>query len=119
MNPFYKDGKEFMLDPGWKTARWRYKNIEDLSEEIRGVYVIVCRKKQKCIYVGMAERQAIKSRLKSHWSGSHNPWLQSWIKAFGDYLDIRYYPMQQGISQFEKHLITLLRPETNIEGQTR
>lgn len=95
---------------------WSYPAISRIPEAVRGVYAFWCRSNGKCIYVGKAEDQPIKDRLKAHWRRSHNRTLRLWIEAFGEHLDICFTPVSSGqIERFERRLIRLWRPEANIQ----
>jgi len=119
----YMDFQDFLRDPRWKSIHWSYLNIESLDKKVKGLYVFICREKQRCIYVGKAVDQSIKARLSNHWSRSHNKSLRLWIKSFGDFLYVRYCPIpdtdtEQGrhlVDSLENQLIKASKPKVNIQ----
>ena len=95
---------------------WSYLGIGDIPRDIYGVYAFWCRDNGKCIYVGKAEDQPVKARLRRHWNGSHNETLRLWIEAFGSKLDVCYMAADaHRIDRLEKLLIKAWKPEANIE----
>ena len=98
----------------------RLHNIDSIPSHTKGVYAFWCRTNGKCIYVGKAEKQSIKDRLKQEWRNSHNANLKLWINEFGEFLDICYLPVKDGrIDKVETTLIRMWHPETNISKQRR
>ena len=118
MDCTYRNKQEFFADCEWKTMPWSYLNIESLDREIRGLYVFVCRKRNKCIYVGKS--LDLKKRLTSHWRRSHNHELRQWIRHFGQMLDIRYRAVRNStetnLEDLETRLIRSLKPKVNISN---
>lgn len=96
-------------------------NIDSIPDNAIGIYGFWFRKNGKCIYVGKAEKQPIKKRLRQHWRKSHNLQLQSWIREFREFLDICYLPVKckKKINKMEVRLIRAWRPETNIIHRRR
>ncbi len=98
----------------------RRHNIDSIPSHIKGVYGFWCRTNGKCIYVGKAKRQSVKTRLMQEWRGSHNEKLKSWINVFGKHLDICYLSAKYDkIDKLETRLIQMWHPETNILNQRR
>ena len=99
---------------------FRLANIDSIPSNIKGVYAFWYRTNGKCIYIGKAEKQSVKRRLKQEWSNSHNPNLNLWINAFSDFLDICYLSVNNDkIDRMETRLIRMWHPETNILKQKR
>ena len=97
-------------------VKWSYPSINETPRLWHGVYAFWCRDTAKCIYVGKAVKQPIQDRLRNHWRGSHNETLKLWISAFGENLDICYVRAKPNkISNFERRLIRIWRPEANIQ----
>jgi len=95
-------------------------NLDHIPPNIKGVYAFWYRVNGKCIYVGKAEKQPIKVRLRQEWCDSHNPRLKLWIRAFGKSLDICYLSVKDSkIDKLETRLIRMWRPETNKLKQKR
>lgn len=98
----------------------RLHHIEDIPSKMKGVYAFWYRPNGRCIYVGKAEKQSIKTRLKQQWLNSRNPDLKLWIDAFSKSLDICYLSVEDGkIGKVEKKLIQMWYPETNINLKQR
>ncbi len=91
-------------------------HIETRAPDAPGLYGFWCRTNGKCIYVGKAEKQTIKARLRQEWANSHNKTLKMWISAFGNFLDFCYLPVSQRgkIDRMETMLIRAWNPEANI-----
>ena len=99
---------------------FRLSNIDSIPSDIKGVYAFWCRTNGKCIYVGKAEKQSVKTRLKQEWRDSHNANLNLWIKSFSEFLDVCYLSVNNGkIDQMETRLIRMWHPETNVLKQKR
>ena len=95
-------------------SRFSYMGIAKIPKEISGVYAFWCRDNGKCIYVGKAEDQTIRERLKQHWRGSHSEKLNLWMREFGSHLDICYmYVKTNRIARMESRLIRKWNPEAN------
>ena len=94
-------------------------NFDRIPLDVKGVYAFWCRTNGKCVYVGKAELQPIRTRLVQEWRNSHNADLKLWIQAFGDFLDICYLPIKahKKIDKIETKLIQMWKPETNIRKQ--
>ena len=80
-----------------------------------GVYVFRTKEPKKIIYVGMAERQFIRERLKQHYDKTNvkndrfRNWLYSDFECF-----FQYYVCDQKLTrELEKFLIVKLRPFCN------
>lgn len=99
----------------------RLVNIESIPATLHGVYGFWCRTNGRCIYVGKAEKQPIKTRLRQEWANSHNPALKQWIAAFGEFLEVCYLPVKNRgkIDRMETMLIRAWSPEANIKKQKR
>ena len=94
--------------------RFSYAGIVAIPKDVSGVYAFWCREKERCIYVGMAKDQSIRTRVLQHWRGSHNEKLNLWLREFGDYLDVCYMSVRgDRIARFEDRLIKLWNPEAN------
>lgn len=92
--------------------------VDKIPSDMRGVYGFWHQPTGKCLYIGQAKKQSIKSRLKQHWYRSHNAELHRWIVAFGQHIEICYLPADNAkIHKIEKRLIKALRPETNRTNQ--
>lgn len=99
----------------------RRPNIESIPATLHGVYGFWCRKNGKCIYVGKADDQPIRTRLLQEWADSHNPMLKLWINAFGESLEVCYLPVKNRgkIRRVEAMLIRAWSPETNKHHNKR
>ena len=94
--------------------KFSYTGIVKIPKDISGVYAFWCRDNMKCIYVGMAKDQSIRTRILQHWRGSHNEKLNLWMREFGNNLDICYMSVQSSqIARLEDRLITMWNPEAN------
>ena len=101
-------------------APFRYQSISRLPDEIKGVYAIWFKKTGKCLYVGQAQKQPLKVRLKQELTGSHNRKLKMWLMAYGEDIEFCYNIAAVGkIDRFETRLIKKLAPETNILKQRK
>ena len=79
-----------------------------------GVYAFWFRPTGKCIYVGQAAEQPIKTRLHQHWRDKRNQKLRLWMDAYGEHLDVCYATVARcRIGNMERRLIRLLQPEAN------
>ena len=89
--------------------------IERIPESVRGVYSFWHGDSGVCIYVGMAEDQPLKERLKQHWRGSHNKTLALWLAAFGGRIVVSYIPIKEcdKIPRIEAAIIRLWKPIAN------
>ena len=89
--------------------------IERIPESVRGVYSFWHEDSGVCIYVGMAEDQPLKERLKQHWRGSRNKTLALWLDAFGGRIVVSYIPVKEcdKIPQIETAIIRLWKPIAN------
>ena len=104
-----------------KKERWkrplRCFNIDRMPDDAIGVYAFWCQKSGRCLYVGKAEQQSIRERVKREWRDSHNKQLKFWIKKYGKYLEICYltvpYDRMHKVDNLETKLIRLWNPETN------
>ena len=94
--------------------KFGYDGISRVPGNIRGVYAFWCRTRRKFIYVGKADKQTIRERLRQHWRESHNDTLNLWLRAFGEHLDICWLRVpERKISKVERILIKMWLPETN------
>ena len=94
--------------------------IERMPDEVTGIYAIWYKVNGKCLYVGQAQDQPLKVRLKQEWRDSHNSQLKKWISVFGDDIEFCYNIAAAGkIDKFETRLINKLAPETNIRKQRK
>lgn len=66
--------------------QFRLSQIEKLDSDACGVYAFWYR--NRCIYVGMAQKQSVRRRLLKHWAGTHNEDLKLWIDAKRDALSV-------------------------------
>lgn len=89
--------------------------IERIPESVRGVYSFWHEGSGVCIYVGMAEDQPLKERLKQHWRGSHNKTLALWLAACGGRIVVSYIPVREcdEIPRIETAIIRLWKPIAN------
>ena len=95
---------------------WSYGTLATMRGDTVGVYAFWFRRTGRCIYVGQAAQQPIKSRLRQHWRGSHNETLRLWMAAYGEYLDVCFAPVARNkIDAIERRLIRLWRPEANVQ----
>lgn len=101
----------------WKKPL-RCANIDSMPRNAAGVYGFWCRTNGRCIYVGKAEKQSIRDRVKQEWQNSHNHALRSWIQCFGEFLDICYVAVPHDriahVDKLETRLIRRWNPVTNI-----
>lgn len=91
-----------------------YDAITRVPRDVRGVYAFWYKERGRCIYVGMTERQTIRTRLFQHWSGSHNETLRLWLSEFGDHIEFCW--LQVPVSRvrgMERRLIDLWQPEAD------
>jgi len=96
------------------TMPFRHHIVDKIPSDARGVYGFWYRPNGKCLYIGQAKGQPIKSRLKQHWNRQENPKLHLWMKAFGQQIEICYLLADDAkIDKLEKRLIKAFRPETN------
>ena len=100
----------------WKKALG-YSSINSMPEKA-GVYGFWSTK-GRCIYIGKAERQTIRTRVMQEWKNSHNAKLKMWIKHFGKHLEICYNDTTHSPDRLETRLIRLFNPETNVRKQRR
>lgn len=95
-------------------------SIERIPSSAKGVYAFWNSANGKCIYVGKAEDQPIKARLRSHLRNTHNEKLRLWIQALGAKLHICYLVVEGGIiDKYETRLIRAWNPEANIQKMRR
>jgi len=99
-------------DPFYNTIRFHLREIERLDASGYGVYGFWYR--NRCIYVGKADEQPIKTRLFQHYQGAHNHSLQLWIDAKGPSLIIafKYMPITR-VRMMEKFCIRRYQPLAN------
>lgn len=88
-------------------------NVDKISDNIFGIYGFWYKK--RCLYVGKAERQSIKSRLMQHWSNCHNKDLQAWITVYGKDIKIAFKGIDENaiINKSERFYIDFFDPVTN------
>ena len=109
-----------------KWTRWkrplRLTHIDSIPENAIGVYGFWRRESGRCIYIGKAEK-SLRQRVKQEWDNSHNPKLKSWIRCFGESLEICYLPVPHDkigrVDSLETRLIRIWNPETNINKKRR
>ena len=90
-------------------------SIERIPPSVTGVYAFWNPANAKCIYVGKAEDQPIKNRLRAHWRKAENEKLRLWIQALRGRIEICYLPLERGkIDKCETRLIRAWNPEANI-----
>lgn len=98
----------------------RLAEIKKIPANARGVYAFTLRTNGKCIYIGKAESQSIRTRLEQHWRQSHNPKLAQWLNAFGDVMEICYISVDaRKVDRVESFFIGTWHPETNSKLQRR
>ena len=87
-----------------------------MRRDMIGVYALWFQLTGRCIYVGQASEQTIKTRLRQHWRYSHNETLRLWMDAYGDHMEVCYAPVARNrIRTIERRLIRLWRPEANVQ----
>ena len=97
-----------------KVFKFSYSGITKIPKGVSGVYAFWCRDNSKCVYVGMAKEQPIRTRILQHWRGSHNEKLNMWMREFGNHLDVCYMSVQSNrIARLENRLIRMWKPEAN------
>lgn len=95
-------------------------SIERIPPDKIGVYAFWNPKNGKCIYVGKAEHQPIKERLRNHWRKAENEKLRLWIEALGAQIKICYLPLGRNkIDKYETRLIRAWNPEANIQKKRK
>ncbi|MDA8009044.1 MAG: hypothetical protein MPK75_04925 [Alphaproteobacteria bacterium] len=103
-----------------RTMPLRFQTIDYMPRHIRGVYAFWYPDTGKCIYVGKAEKQSIRTRLMQEWQNSHNANLKLWMRVYGDSLEICYLPVKdEKIDRMESKLIRMWNPTTNIRKKRR
>lgn len=94
---------------------WSYPTLEEVPRDLTGVYAFWYRRTGRCVYVGKASEQTVRKRLHQHWRGSRNEALNLWMKAYGNFLDVCYAPVERHrVAAMERRLIKRWKPETNI-----
>ncbi len=104
-----------------KNQRWkkplRYSNIDSIPHDAIGIYGFWHKDNGRCIYIGKAEKQPIRERIRQEYDNSHNPSLKTWIKYFRNSLEICYLAVpcskRHTVNKLETRLIRLWNPETN------
>ena len=99
----------------WKITHLDYESIRQIPESIIGIYVMWCPVTKVCIYVGKAEGQPLKNRLKDHYDRKTNKKLNLWLKVMkNDNVKVCYRKTDvEQINCLEKRLIQLWKPTTN------
>lgn len=86
-----------------------------MPRDLIGVYAFWYGPTGKCIYVGKADQQTIRSRLHQHWKGEGSPRLLQWMAAYGDRLTFCYLQtVESKILTLERRLIRSWHPEANV-----
>jgi excinuclease UvrABC nuclease subunit len=93
-------------------APFTLRAIDRVNPDAGGVYGFWYRK--DCVYIGLAVN--LRSRLKQHWSGSHNDGLKDWMKAKKSDLQFNYKIArpEDDIKLMERFFIKRFSPKTNV-----
>ena len=101
----------------------RYYNIDDIPDDTIGIYGFWRKDNGRCIYIGQAKDQSIRTRVKQEYDKSHNSELREWIRLFGSYLEFCYlavpHDKMHKVDDLENKFIDLWNPETNIRNKRR
>jgi hypothetical protein len=88
-------------------------HVGALPEDLYGVYMFSFRK--RCLYIGQAKAQPLKSRLNQHFKVSHNERLNDWILAYGPELIVCCLELPKlRIDRAERRMIKARKPVANI-----
>lgn len=94
-----------------------------MPDDAIGVYGFWCVNPVRCVYVGKAERQSIRKRVKQQWKHSKNPILKSWIRSFAEHLEICYLALPRAkmhkVGDLETKLIGMWNPQANKQKRKK
>ena len=91
---------------------FNWANIDRISDKVIGIYIFW--RGPFCLYVGKAKDQALKKRIRRHYTECHNPWLALWLKS-GHKISFSYEAVSNkaSVDAKERNRIRSLKPLTN------
>ncbi len=97
----------------------RPSSIDNIPSDVIGIYGFWYKYSNRCIYIGKAENQSIRMRVKQEYENSHNSQLNEWIEFFRNSLEIRYFSCDKthDINKLEQEFTSLWDAETNLTNR--
>lgn len=105
--------KRFALGLADHAKRFTVGNVTGLPHAQSGVYVFLYG--ETFIYVGKSSKAlGVKQRLLSHYNGTHNRKLDTWLRALDGEVRFAYVTCQEDdLDDLEKSMIIFLQPRAN------
>ena len=102
-----------MCNPYSNQLNFKKIDFDKIPSGTHGIYGIWFGR--RCIYIGKAEDQPIRTRLEQHWTKAENAEFQTWINAKGSALKFTYLVISEksNIDSMERLFIRKFQPLTN------